>query len=104
MSSGFFGSVRPAILDINNDVEIFYKYRPSRGETDIDFADFKKLDATECLVGTKANDGESKITIDLIILNIKNTHTYVKTTLEDFLKTVVKASFTHIVGMQKNFL
>ena len=31
MSNGIFGSVRPAIVDINNDVEIFYMYRPSRG-------------------------------------------------------------------------
>lgn len=53
MSNGIFGSVRPAIVDINNDVEIFYMYRPSRGETDSDFSNFKKLEASECLVKTK---------------------------------------------------
>ena len=57
MSSGTFGSVRPAILDINTDVEIFYMYRPSRGETDSNFANFKRLDATECLVKTKSDEG-----------------------------------------------
>jgi hypothetical protein len=50
MSNGIFGSVRPANLDINNDVEIFYSYRPSRGETSSDFEDgFQTLTASEVL-------------------------------------------------------
>ena len=53
MSNGIFGSVRPAIVNINDDVEIYYMYRPSRGETDSDFSNFKKLEASECLVKTK---------------------------------------------------
>ena len=61
MSNGIFGSVRPAIVDINNDVEIFYMYRPSRGETDSDFSNFKELKASECLVKTK---NENDITLD----------------------------------------
>ena len=43
MSSGVFGSIRPAIIDINRDVAIYYKYRPSRGETDPDFKGYKKV-------------------------------------------------------------
>jgi hypothetical protein len=34
MSSGVFGTVRPANLTIAQDVEILYTYMPSRGETD----------------------------------------------------------------------
>lgn len=50
MSNGIFGSVRPANLDINNDVEIFYSYRPGRGETSSDFEDgFHALTASEVL-------------------------------------------------------
>ena len=38
-----YGSVRPSIVDINNDVEIFYHYRPTRNSDDETFADFKKV-------------------------------------------------------------
>ena len=46
MSSGIFGSVRPAKIDIENDVDIFYMYRPSRGETSNEYKNgaFKKVD------------------------------------------------------------
>ena len=54
MSSGTFGSVRPANLNIETDVEMFYMFRPSRGETDKDFTDFKTLEPTECLVATRS--------------------------------------------------
>ena len=47
MSSGVFGSIRPAIIDVNRDVDIFYKYRPSRGETDPDFKGYKRVDDRE---------------------------------------------------------
>ena len=60
MSSGVFGSVRPAIIDINTDVEIFYMYRPNRGETVSDFSEFKQLKAEECLIKSKGKkiDGD----------------------------------------------
>lgn len=43
MSTGVFGSVRPAIIDIARDVDIYYTYRPNRGEIDPDFTGFKKV-------------------------------------------------------------
>lgn len=43
MSNGVFGSVRPANIDIFKDVDIFYTFRPTRGETDPDFKGFKKV-------------------------------------------------------------
>lgn len=44
MSSGVFGSIRPAIIDISRDVDIYYTYKPTRGETDPDYKGFKKVD------------------------------------------------------------
>lgn len=59
MSSGTFGSIRPAIIkNIDADVEIFYMYRPSRGETDSDFSEFKQLKASECLMSQKSGNIE----------------------------------------------
>lgn len=51
MSSGIFGSVRPARINIGDDVEIFYMYRPSRGETSSEFdSGFQTLEPSTCLV------------------------------------------------------
>lgn len=58
MSNGTFGSVRPAIIDIENDVEIFYMYRPSRGETSDDFKTFVSLPASDCLVKTEVKNSD----------------------------------------------
>lgn len=44
MSSGVFGSVRPAKIDIFKDVDIFYTFRPTRSETDPKFTGYKKVD------------------------------------------------------------
>lgn len=41
--SGMYGTVKPADIDIDNDVEIFYHYRPSFNSEDVDFNNFKKL-------------------------------------------------------------
>lgn len=51
MSSGVFGSIRPAKIDTNRDVDIFYKYRPSRGENDPDFKSFKKVNNVTSWLG-----------------------------------------------------
>lgn len=57
MSSGIFGSIRPAKIDIANDIEIFYSYRPSRGETSSEFeGGFKSLDPQSCFVNTRIDD------------------------------------------------
>ena len=39
--SGVYGTIKPADIDINNDVEILYHYRPSYNVDDTDFSDFK---------------------------------------------------------------
>lgn len=39
-----YGSIRPAMVDIQNDVEIFYHYRPSRSSEDTSFKAFQKVD------------------------------------------------------------
>lgn len=52
--SGMYGTVKPADIDIDNDVEIFYHYRPSFNSEDVDFNNFKKLNSSilkPCTVG-----------------------------------------------------
>ena len=63
MSSGVFGTVRPAKLNPSRDVEIFYYYAPSRGETSHAFNGYKRLDASECLVPSNV-DGEENTVIN----------------------------------------
>ena len=41
--SGMYGTIKPADIDIINDVEIFYSYRPSYNEDDTNFKGFKTL-------------------------------------------------------------
>lgn len=75
MSSGTFGSIRPAILDINNDVQVFYSYRPSRSETDDEFNDgFKELSASTCLVKTNL-EGAYTLRLPLDKFNKKGFYT-----------------------------
>jgi len=49
MSTGVFGSIRPASINPSLDVEMYYQYKPSRGETDSDFNGYKSLSPSECL-------------------------------------------------------
>lgn len=37
-----YGSVRPSIVDVENDVEIFYHYRPTRNSEDEVYSNFQK--------------------------------------------------------------
>lgn len=39
-----YGIVKPSVVDIENDVEIWYHYRPSRSSEDPDFKQFRKYD------------------------------------------------------------
>lgn len=41
--SGMYGTIKPADIDINNDVEIFFHYRPSLNSESSDFAGFQTL-------------------------------------------------------------
>lgn len=57
--NGMYGTVKPADIDIDNDVEIFYHYRPSFNSEETDFQNFKKLDTS---VLTKCStDGDINI-------------------------------------------
>lgn len=51
MSSGVYGSIRPASIDPAKDCEIYYHYRPTRSTEDDEFKDgYKTLDPSECLI------------------------------------------------------
>lgn len=49
MSNGLFGTIRPANIDINNDVEILYYYRPTRGTSSDNFDGYKSLNPSDCM-------------------------------------------------------
>lgn len=80
MSSGIFGSVRPARINIEQDVEIFYMYRPSRGETSPEFdSGFQMLDPSTCLVPASSSgsilDGMYTLKLPLDKFNQKGFYT-----------------------------
>ena len=54
--SGVYGTIKPADIDIDNDVEIFYHYRPSYNSEDTDFANFKEL-STSVLTQSRTDGG-----------------------------------------------
>lgn len=61
--SGMYGTVKPADITINSDVEIFYHYRPSYDSDMTDFENFKTL-PSNCLNPCSAlNDGETNVKI-----------------------------------------
>lgn len=56
--SGMYGTVKPADINIEQDVEIFYHYRPSINTDDVTFKNFKTLESsvlTPCHVGNSEN-------------------------------------------------
>lgn len=60
--NGMYGTVKPADININSDVEIFYHYRPSLNSEDTDFETFKPLPTT-VLSQCKTNSGNGDISI-----------------------------------------
>ena len=46
-----YGSIRPSLVDVSNDVEIFYHYRPTRNSEDEIFSNFKKVENEHLLTG-----------------------------------------------------
>lgn len=70
MSTGIFGSVRPANIDVYNDVDLYYYYRPTRGETSKNFKGFKKLDASECLIPSTIDDDNHTVLSGLFNLRL----------------------------------
>lgn len=61
MSTGVFGTIRAANLDVASDVDILYYFRPNRGETSEEYHGVKKLDAVNCLVPFVMEDDEDTI-------------------------------------------
>jgi hypothetical protein len=56
-----YGSIRPSIVNISNDVEIFYHYRPTRNSEDTSFTSFKKVsDVTSMLSIAEFEDSEEE--------------------------------------------
>ena len=45
MRNNTYGIVKPSKVDINNDVEIWYHYMPSRTSEDYDFQEFRKIES-----------------------------------------------------------
>ena len=70
MSSGVFGTVRPANIVPSRDAEIFYYYTPSRGETVKGFNGYKKIDAGECLVRVNENNSNNSVINGLFQLRL----------------------------------
>lgn len=59
MSSGIFGSIRPAKITPSVDAEILYTYRPTRSTDDSEFnGKYKTLDPAECLINSVTDDNE----------------------------------------------
>ena len=56
--SGMYGTVKPADINIDKDVEIFYYYRPSFNSVDPDFNEFKKYDNPSAIL-TQCTDEDS---------------------------------------------
>jgi len=61
MSNGLFGTIRPANINISEDVEILYYYRPTRGTGSDDFEGYKSLNPTDCLVYCVTDEEHDRI-------------------------------------------
>lgn len=56
-----YGSIRPSIVNISNDVEIFYHYRPTRNSEDTSFTSFKKVsDVSSMLSNSEFEDNDEE--------------------------------------------
>jgi len=49
-----YGTVKPGVVNVNSDVEIWYNYRRSRSDNDVNHATFKRVENAEQML-TKAN-------------------------------------------------
>lgn len=68
--AGVYGTVRPANINVDNDVEIFYHFRPSRSTDDDNFSEgFKKGDASWLVEATREVDSK---TVDNLLLGVYN--------------------------------
>ena len=69
MGNGVFGTVRPADIDIVNDVEIMYMFRPTRSADADGVRGYKPMDPSSCLVHS-VNDDDSSVIAGLYELRL----------------------------------
>ena len=79
--SGIYGTVKPANINIEHDVDIFYSYKPNRGYDSL--MTFTKLDASNLIKatvdGTTTIDGLYNLKLPLSIFGQKGIYTiYIK--------------------------
>ena len=79
--SGIYGTVKPANINIEHDVDIFYSYKPNRGYDNL--TTFTKLDASNLIKatvdGTTTIDGLYNLKLPLSIFGNKGVYTiYIK--------------------------
>lgn len=76
--SGMYGTVKPADINLDSDVEIFYHYRPSLNSDDTDFSEFKTLENNvleKCKYNSKTISGLYNLKLPLEIFNKKGIYT-----------------------------
>jgi len=111
MSSGIFGSIRPARITPSSDAEMYYTYRPTRSAEDAEFnGKYKTLDPGECLVNSvtednKVIDGVYELRLPLSVFYKKGFYTiYIKpkeTTLK-ITDVSVLAAYPDVKGIVFN--
>lgn len=67
-----YGSVRPSIVDVDNDVEIFYHYRPTRNSEDESFTSFKKVSSASSMLSIAKFTDDNEETNDLRLPGMYN--------------------------------
>ena len=80
MSSGVFGTVRPANIDPSNDVEILYHFTPTAGQRGGN--GYQHLSPSECLLKATEDDdngtvinGLYKLRLPVTVFNEKGVYT-----------------------------
>ena len=67
-----YGSIRPSLVDISNDVEIFYHYRPTRNSEDENFSSFKKVKDVTSMLSIAEFEDEKEETNDFRLPGMYN--------------------------------
>ena len=67
-----YGSVRPSIVDIKNDVEIFFHYRPTRNSESETFSKFKKVSDVSSMLSVANFEDEKEETSDFRLPGMYN--------------------------------
>lgn len=69
--SGMYGTVKPADINIENDVEVFYYYRPSFNTDDSDFKSFIKIDNASTVLSHCSTNNDNKSEVISGLFNLK---------------------------------